>query len=435
MEVHCKNKMEQGNLFNQIQKSEKPSRNSPLAYRARPRHWEDFIGQEDFFRRYPLLKKGTFSSLVFWGPSGSGKTTLAYLLAKSSKRDIYPFSACTGTLRDLKKLMEGARAVKENLGKENLLFVDEIHRFNTIQQDALLPYVEEGSFILIGATTYNPRAVLNKALLSRLQIVELKSPSPNDLYNILSRVQERFQLKVPKETLKYIADYANGDIRQALNALESLCQQGEVTKEKVSSYLFNNNRDYDKNKDRHYDVISAFIKSLRGSCPHSALLWLAVMLDGGEDPVFIARRMVIFASEDIGNADPQALPLAMACLQAAEKIGLPEARINLAQAVTYLASTVKSNASYMAIEEALEYVKNRPTLEVPGHLKNHGKEKSSYRYPHSYSSHFVLQDYTLKSIPDFYKPGDLGFEKKLKERLEFLWKNKKGNSHSKPGKS
>lgn len=414
--------MEQGDLFNQIQKPQRPSMNSPLAYRARPNNWENFIGQEDFFRRYPLLKKGTFSSLILRGPSGSGKTTLAHLLAKSAKRDIYPFSACTGTLRDLKKLMESAKKVKENLGKESLLFVDEIHRFNTVQQDALLPFVEEGSFILIGATTYNPRAVLNKALLSRLQIVNLKSPGPNDLYRILSRVQKRFQLEAPQEVLKYIADYANGDARQALNALESLCQQGDVTKQKASSYLFNNNRDYDKNKDRHYDVISAFIKSLRGSCPNSALLWLAVMLDGGEDPVFIARRMIIFASEDIGNADPQALPLTTACLQAVEKIGMPEARINLAQTVTYLASTVKSNASYIAIEEALRYVKDKPTLEVPGHLKNHSKGKSSYRYPHSYPDHFVLQDYTLKPIPEFYKPGGMGFEKKIKERLETLWK-------------
>ena len=417
--------MEQGNLFDQTQKPGKQSVDSPLAYRARPHKWENFIGQEDFFCRFPLLKKGTFSSLILWGPSGAGKTTLAYLLAKSAKKDIYPFSACTGTLRDLKKLMEEAKAVKENFGKESLLFVDEIHRFNTIQQDALLPYVEEGSFILIGATTYNPRGVLNKALLSRLQIAELKKPTPKDLYRILSGVRTRFQLKASPEILKYIADYANGDTRQALNALESLCQQVEVTKEKASSYLFDNNRDYDKNKDRHYDVISAFIKSLRGSCPNSALLWLAVMLDGGEDPVFIARRMVIFASEDIGNADPQALSLTIACLQAVEKIGMPEARINLAQTVTYLASTVKSNASYLAIEEALKYVKSRSTLDVPGYLKNQGKDKSLYRYPHNYPGHFILQDYTLKPIPDFYKPGNLGFEKKLKEHLESLWKKKK----------
>ena len=399
--------MKQGNLFSRSREVSKNLRETPLAYRARPQSWDDFFGQKHLFKRYPFLMTGRFGSLILWGPPGVGKTTLAYLLVGSSKRELYPFSAVTGTLASLRTLMERAVEVKQGFGQKVVVFIDEIHRFNKIQQDALLPYVENGSFTLIGATTQNPRGVINRALLSRVQTVELKRPDFDELFAILSKVRKRFKLTVDDHILNYIAEYAQGDVRTALNVLEAACFGGQdISLDNVRAYLLENNRDYDKTEDRHYDVISAFIKSLRGSSPDAALLWLAVMLDGGEDPVFIARRLVIFASEDVGNADPQALPLAIACLHAVERIGMPESRINLAQGVTYLASASKSNASYKGINEALAYVREHPTIEVPGHLKNKGNEKGLYKYPHDYPQGVVSQEYAPKGIPRFYCPKE-----------------------------
>ena len=391
--------MQQDNLFQGAKQ--------PLSYRARPVLFEEFVGQEHIVEQV----REHSGSLILWGPTGTGKTTLARLMGLSSGRNFYSFSACLGSLTDLKKQMVQAR---EDWG--SILFIDEIHRANRIQQDALLPYVEEGLFTLIGATTENPRAVLSRALLSRVKIFELKKLLPQHLSTILRKTVERSGLGVEQEVLQEIAHHADGDARRAINMLENFVE-GKSSPEC--------HRSYDRKGERHYDVISAFIKSLRGSDPDAALLWLAVMLDGGEDPVFIARRLVIFASEDVGNADPAALTLAVSCLQGVEKIGMPEARINLAQATTYLASTFKSNASYLGIDEALEYVKKHPTLSVPGALKNVGSERSRYRYPHSYPQHFVKQQYAPEPLPSFYRPGELGVEKKLGERLKSLWKGDK----------
>ena len=379
----------------------------PLSYRTRPVSFEDFVGQEQIVGQVRVHP----GSLILWGPTGTGKTSLARLMGISSGCNFYSFSACLGTLSDLKALMAQAR---EDSG--SILFIDEIHRANRVQQDALLPYVEEGLFTLIGATTENPRAVLNRALLSRVKVFELKKLSPQHLETILYKTADKSGFGVEEKVLLDIADHADGDARRAINMLE------EYVGGKTSPEC---HRGYDRKGERHYDVISAFIKSLRGSDPDAALLWLAVMLDGGEDPVFIARRLVIFASEDVGNADPGALTLAISCLHAVEKIGMPEARINLAQATTYLASTFKSNAAYLGIDEALEYVKKHPTLSVPGALKNVGSERSNYRYPHSYPRHFVRQQYAPEPLPAFYRPGEMGAEKKLAEHLKSLWKGDK----------
>ena len=390
--------MQQEHLFDGVKQ--------PLSYRTRPISFDDFVGQEHLVERV----REHPGSMIVWGPTGSGKTTLARLLAIHSGRNFYSYSACLGTLTDLKGLMAQAR---EDRG--SILFIDEIHRANRVQQDALLPYVEEGRFTLIGATTENPRAVLNRALLSRVKVFELKGLAEEQLLAILQNAVEKFGLQVEATVLQDIAGHGDGDARRALNMLEDWVE-GKSPPE--------TNRRYDLKGERHYDVISAFIKSLRGSDPDAALLWLAVMLDGGEEPVFIARRLVIFASEDVGNADPAALTLAVSCLQAVEKIGMPEARINLAQATTYLASTVKSNAAYVGINEALKYVQERPTLPVPEALKNvkvRGEDGPSYRYPHSHPGHFVRQKYAPEPLPSFYRPTDMGLEKKLAERLKALW--------------
>lgn len=398
---------------------------SPLAHLARPTSFESFHGHQKVMERYPFLKKGSFPGLIIWGPPGTGKTTLAHLLAGNSSRELYPFSAVLGGVLDLKKLINSAQEIKKLHNKESIIFIDEIHRFNKAQQDALLPYVESGAFTFIGATTENPRVSVNRALLSRVQIVELKKLEKDDILKICNDVAGRFQINVGQDVLELIAGNSNGDARRGLNILEVVKkhQDKPLTTEMLKQLILENSRDFDRDKDRHYDVISAFIKSMRGSDPQSTALWLAVMLDGGEDPVFIARRMMIFASEDVGNSDPQALTLATSALTAVSNIGMPEARIILAQTAIYLASTVKSNASYLAIDNALAYVKQNPTIEVPHHLRNHSPEKKRYEYPHNYPENFVNQKYTTEEIPDFYQPSENGIEKKLKIRLQNLWKN------------
>ena len=402
--------------------------NEPLPFRARPDNFEGYFGQEHVFTRYPFLKSNNIPSLVIWGPPGTGKTTLAHILAKNSKLELYTFNAVLGGVNELKKLIASAIEMKERFNKEAIIFVDEIHRFNKAQQDALLPYVEQGSFIFIGATTENPRSSVNKALLSRVQIIELKKLSEENLVSIIKYVAEKFEIIIDEESRQFISDYSNGDARNALNILELVEKQFKdtdisLTLNEIRPLVLENAREYDRNKDRHYDVISAFIKSMRGSDPDSALLWLAVMLDGGEDPVFIARRLVIFSSEDVGNADPQGLMIAIACLTAVSQIGMPEARINLAQATTYLASTVKSNAAYLGINSALQYVESNQTIQVPNHLKNYPPKetKAKYEYPHSYPHHFIKQDYSPKDTPKFYNPTEMGREKNIKDRLKNLW--------------
>lgn len=394
----------------------------PLAHRARPEAFENFHGQEHIFQRFPFLKSKNFPSLILWGPPGTGKTTLAGLLAKQSGKDLYRFNAVLGGVADLKKLIASAGEMKRSLKREAIIFVDEIHRFNKAQQDALLPYVEAGDFTFIGATTENPRASVNRALISRVKVIELKKLTEDALLEILKDANQRFELNANDKVLETIADYASGDARAALGTLEQAAATNATDPSEVKRLILENVRDYDRNQNRHYDVISAFIKSMRGSDPQSALLWLAVMIDGGEDPVFIARRLVIFASEDVGNADPMALQVAVNALHTVEKIGMPEARIPLGQATTYLASTMKSNAAYNGINAALAFVRDNPTIEVPTHLRNQHPDIKNYRYPHDYPGSFVTQDYNgLDDMPQFYHPSEFGMEKRLKDRLRALW--------------
>ncbi len=387
----------------------------PLAARVRPKEFSSFKGQDHLFKKYPFLSQDQFPSLILWGPPGTGKTTLAHLLAKRSGRPFHTFNAVLGGVNELRKLIKECESQSKAI-----IFLDEIHRFNKAQQDALLPYIENGTFTLIGATTEHPKSGLNKALLSRVQIVTLKKHTLESLEEILRSTEER----ISEEMISFIAQFSSGDARMALNLLEVVLENKNLSTEELLPLIKQNSREYDKNDHRHYDVISAFIKSMRGSDPQAALLWLAVMLDGGEDPVFIARRLVIFASEDIGNADPTALILATSVLQTVQNIGMPEARISLAQGTSYLASTFKSNAAYKGINQALEYVRQRPTIEVPDHLKNYPPPGSRpYQYPHDFPGHYIRQEYSKEKLPEFYKPSEFGREKFLKERLNQLVKS------------
>ncbi len=368
--------------------------------------------------------------MIIWGPPGCGKTTLAHILSHNENIEFLPFSAVLSGVAELKKLFVIAQEATEVYGRVPVIFIDEIHRFNKAQQDALLPYVESGLFTLIGATTENPRSSINKALLSRMQIIELKTIDFQHTLIILQNAIHKLSLTFQNEEIELMAEFSGGDARKAINNLEmaiNLQQNNQYSLDTLKQIILENARSYDRNNDRHYDVISAFIKSMRGSDPDASLLWLAVMLDGGEDPVFIARRLVIFASEDIGNADLHALTVANNALNVVSLIGMPEARITLSQAATYLASTVKSNAAYKAINEALEYVRSHPTIEVPEHLKNFPAPSHTikYQYPHAFEGSFIEQEYAPLETPQFYKPKNIGVEKNIRNRLETLWSAKK----------
>lgn len=399
----------------------------PLAAKLRPKSMDEFYGQPTV---RPMLEKLVSHPrhVIFWGPPGTGKTTLAHLISKNIGRELELFNAVMNGIPELKKVIQGMLDRRKELGKESILFIDEIHRFNKSQQDALLPYLENGDFLFIGATTEYPHTSLNRALISRVSLLELKQLQMAELIQILKRGISELNRPNLLSFAEDLAKLSNGDARFALNQLERLSTFNESelpNKEIILKELFEHARQYDKNANRHYDVISAFIKSVRGSDPDAALLYLAIMLDGGEDPEFIARRLMILASEDIGLANSQALQVTTNAHYVVKNVGMPEARITLSHATVFMALSPKSNSVYKAIDAALSFVKENPTIEVPGHLSNVSIEKKNYKYPHSYLGNWVEQNYLPKQMKDpFYAPSLNGSEKIINEVHEKV-KNKK----------
>lgn len=397
----------------------------PLAAKLRPKSLEEFFGQ---MRIRPQLEKLVSHPrhVIFWGPPGTGKTTLAHIIADKIGYELHVFSAVTSGIPELKKLIQGMLDRKKEFGKESILFIDEIHRFNKSQQDALLPYLENGDFLFIGATTEYPHTSLNKALISRVSLVELKQLEVEDLKFILKRGLEDLNRPELENYIEDLAKLSNGDARFALNQLARLSAFNETelqNKEHVLKELFEHARQYDRNANRHYDVISSFIKSIRGSDPDAALLYLAIMLDGGEDPEFIARRLMILASEDVGLANSQALQVTANAHYVVKHIGMPEARITLSHATVFMALSPKSNSVYKAIDSALGFVQENPTIEVPGHLSNVSPEKKNYKYPHSYPNNWTEQRYLPKEVnTSFFRPGMNGSEKAIVEHWKTLTK-------------
>jgi len=408
----------------------------------RPRTVEEYVGQEHFFGPGKLLRRmllaDRLTSLLFYGPPGTGKTALAHVIANHTQARFVPLNAVASGTKEVRAALEQARAELEDSGRRTILFVDEIHRFNKAQQDVLLPDVEEGRVILIGATTHNPFFAVNSPLLSRSQIFTFELLTREQIKTLLTRAladRERglgeHEVQMTPEALDFLAEVSDGDARRALTALEigvlsAEKQPVEFTLPVAQDSIQRKALDYDDTGDQHYDVISAFIKSMRGSDGDAAIYWLARMLEAGEDPRFIARRIVIFASEDVGNADPRALSVAMAAAQAVEFVGLPECQLNLAQAVTYLATAPKSNASTLAIGKAREDVRSGRTLQVPKHLRDshyRGAERfghgEGYKYAHDYEGGYVEQQY-LPEERRYYEPTDRGYEAEIKERMEKL---------------
>jgi putative ATPase len=400
---------------------------APLAARMRPRTLDEVVGQQHVLgpRRAlrSLIESGTLSSIVLWGPAGTGKTTLAHVIAATTDGHFEPMSAVTAGVADVRKAIAQAKDRLAQQSRRTVLFLDEIHRFNKAQQDALLPAVENGWIVLVGATTENPSFEVNSPLMSRSRLFRLESLSDEDLHTVLRRAlddEERglgsLNLEVGEDAIAHIARGAGGDARNALNALEAAALMaagsGHIDLDLAEEALQRRALPYDKAGDWHYDVISAFIKSMRGSDADASVYWLARMLHAGEDPRFIARRMVIFASEDVGNADPLALQVAVAAHQALEFVGLPEARLNLSQAAAYLALAPKSNASYRAISAALEDIEATGPLPVPPHIRDANSPASrsigagrGYRYPHEFGG-YVEQDYLPDDLRDrrYYRP-------------------------------
>ena len=429
-------------LFDYMREQNK-EKESPLASRLRPTKLEEVVGQQHIIGKdkllYRAIKADKLQSVIFYGPPGTGKTTLAKVIAKTTSAEFMQINATSAGKKDMEAVIEKAKQLQGMYGKRTILFIDEIHRFNKGQQDYLLPFVEDGTVTLIGATTENPYFEVNGALISRSIIFELKPLDKEDIKTLLHRALEdmekgmgAYRAVADEDALEFLADVSNGDARSALNAIEL----GILTTERSADGLIHITLDvaseciqkrvikYDKNGDSHYDNISAFIKSMRGSDPDAAVYYLAKMMYAGEDVTFIARRIMICASEDVGNADPNALTVAVSAAQAVERLGMPEARIVLAQAVTYVASAPKSNAAYLAVDKALSVVRESRTAPVPtylcdAHYKGAAKlgRGLGYKYAHDYPNHYVEQQYLPDAYKDmkFYEPTENGYEQTIRE--------------------
>ncbi len=431
-----------------IQREKNLKKEAPLAERLKPKKLADFIGQEHIVGHGKLLWRAInadrITSLILYGPPGTGKTSLAKVIANTTKSNFVKLNAVTSGVKDLKEVVENAQNVMGMYNKKTILFLDEIHRFNKAQQDALLPFVENGTLTLIGATTENPYFEVNKALISRSMLFKLEPLDEEAIRKIILRaIQDcesgigMFEVDLQPEAIDFLCSMANGDARRALNALELATLTTEksgdgktyIDLDIMKECLQKRQIHYDKNNDYHYDIVSAFIKSMRGSDPDATLHYLSRMIGGGEDPMFIARRIVIAASEDVGLADPNALVVASSAAQAVQFIGMPEGRIILAQAAVYVASAPKSNASYMGINKALKDIEEKTIGQVPVHLRDqsYGSARKlghglGYMYPHDYPNHYIEQQYLPDSLLDakYYEATESGYEKKIKERLERL---------------
>ena len=435
-------------LFDYMRETQQ--KESPLASRMRPKTLDEVVGQKHIIGKntmlYRAIKADKLSSVIFYGPPGTGKTTLAMVIANTTSSEFTQLNATVAGKKDMEDVVKRAKDLQGMYGRRTILFIDEIHRFNKGQQDYLLPFVEDGTIILIGATTENPYFEVNPALISRSIIFELHNLEKEDIKELIARAVSdpvrgmgSYHAMLDDDAAEFLSDAANGDARAALNGIELAVLTTDRSDDGIIHITLDTAQEciqkravrYDKSGDNHYDTISAFIKSMRGSDPDAAVYYLARMLYAGEDIRFIARRIMICASEDVGNADPQALQVAVAASQAVERIGMPEARIILAQAVTYVASAPKSNAAYMAVDQALESVRNHKIGAVPNHLRDaHYKGAAKlghgigYKYAHDYPDHYVKQQY----LPDellgttFYEPTENGYEKNIKEYLEKIRK-------------